>query len=325
VKQYRLPPGPRGLPFIGSTAAYRKDRLGFLTQVYRDYGPTTTIRFGSTPGVMVTRPAALRELCVLKASKFSKGEFSDNRFLFSGDTLRLHRGEDKKNFRGCCGCGQEKSMMSMDGDMYESQRTIVGEAFHGPAIERYRGIMASLTQRMLDAWTPGQEIELTAEMQKLSASVVFQTLFGVDVQDRSEAVVKAYSGVLKHSGKLFRMFKSDSDIRKETAWTNLMAVVDEIVEQTAARPRDNKGPLLVDMILRGAPANRTNDVIRDQITAFLGAGQVTVAGALIWVVSLLMQHPKVLAKVTQEVQTVLAGAAPAITDLPHMVLLGLDH
>lgn len=321
MTRYQLPPGPRGLPFIGSTVLFRKDRLGFLTQVYRDYGPTTTIRFGTTPGVMVTRPSALRELCVHKASQFSKGDFSDNRFLFSGDTLRLHHGTDKKNFRGCCGCGQEKSMMSMDGDMYESQRTVVGEAFHGPAIERYRGIMVSLTRQMLDSWTPGQEIELTSEMQKLSASVVFQTLFGVDVQDRSDAIVKAYSGVLRHTGRLFQLFKSDSDIRKETAWKNLMTLVDEIVKETAARPRETKNPLLVDMILRGAPANRTNDVIRDQITAFLGAGQVTVAGALIWVVSLLMQHPKVLGKVTQEVQSVLGGAAPEITDLPQMTYL----
>jgi cytochrome P450 len=75
------------------------------------------------------------------------------------------------------------------------------------------------------------------------------------------------------------------------------------------------------MILRGAPPNKANEVVRDQILAFMGAGQVTVAGTLTWAISLLVRHPDILARVTEEIQTVLQGSAPTGRDLTKMTYL----
>jgi cytochrome P450 len=56
------------------------------------------------------------------------------------------------------------------------------------------------------------------------------------------------------------------------------------------------------------------------MTLFL-AGHETVAHALAWTWYLLAQHPEVLAKVQQEVDTVLAGRTATMDDLPQLVYL----
>jgi cytochrome P450 len=317
-----LPPGPVPLPEVGNSLVYREDRLGFVTRQYETYGPTSTMHFGTTPVVLITRPATIREVLVEQASKFSKGDYVQNRALFSGDTTVSQNDlEHKAPVARCCGCGQEQSLFSTDGEVHDRARTAFLEAFHGPAMERYREIMVEHTRIMLGEWKADQEIELTTMMQRLAASIVFETLFGVDIQDRSANIVEAYKSVLKHSSSISQQAMQESDIRKEEAWTGLMSLVDEIIEKSATRNMDGQSKLLVDLILRGAPAKRANETVRDQVTAFMGAGQITVSSLMVWAISLLAQHRTVLNKVTEEVQTVLNGGAPGITDLPKMPYL----
>jgi cytochrome P450 len=321
MKGYSLPPGPRALPFVGNTLSYRKDRLGFLTGLYNDYGPISTFHLGEIPVVLVTRPGTVREILVDKIAKFPKGGYIQNFALFGGETLvTRHALTPKAKVARCCGCGQEKSIFSTDGEIHDRQRTAMLEAFHGPALERYREIMVAHTERMLDEWQDGQEIELTHEVQRVASSIIFETLFGVDLQDRSAAIAESYRSVLKHSS-LFSLFKSSSESNKEQAWSGLMTLVEEIVEKAASRKADSNSTLLIDMILRSAPAGRANEMVRDQVVSFMGAGQVTVSGLLTWAITLLAKHPPVMEKVREEVQTILCGSAPSITDMPKLTYL----
>lgn len=320
MTRHSLPPGPRRLPVFGNMLAYRKDRLGFLEGLYRDYGPISTFHLGEVPVVMVTRPCSIRQILADKISHFPKGAYIENFALFGGDTFKLrHALTPKSKVATCCGCGQGKSIFSTDGEIHDRQRTAMLEAFHGPALERYREIMIAHTQRMLDGWHDGQEIELTHEVQRVASSIIFETLFGIDVQDRSAAIAESYRSVLKHSS-LFSIFKSSSEVNKEQAWSGLMTLVDEIVEKAAMRKTVGKSTLLIDLILQSTPAGRASETVRDQVVSFMGAGQVTVSGLLTWAITLLAKHPKSLARVTQEAQS-LNGSAPEITELPKLAYL----
>lgn len=321
MKSYNLPPGPRALPVVGNSLTYRKDRLNFLGSLYKDYGPISTFHLGKVPIVLITRPGTIREVLVDKIGKFPKGDFIRNFALFGGDTIvPRHAFTPKAKVARCCGCGQEKSIFSTDGEIHDRQRTAMLEAFHGPALERYREIMVAHTERMLNQWQPGQEIELTHQAQKVASSIIFETLFGIDVQDRSAALAESYRNVLRHSS-LFGLFKSASESSKEEAWTGLIELVEEIVEKASSRKADNKSTLLIDMILRSTPAGKASETVKDQVISFMGAGQVTISGLLTWAVTLLAKHRDVLEKVTNEVRTVLRGSAPSITDLPKLTYL----
>lgn len=319
MRTHSLPPGPRSAPFLGNSVTYRKDRLGYLTKLHRDYGRTVTMYLGRTPVVLITDPTALREVLVDHARQFVNRDVVQNMALLLGDSIwRRHPLTPRAMIARCCGCAQEQSLLSSDGELHDRQRQGMLRAFHGPALEWYREIMTAFTKRMLDSWGSGREIEVTGEMQRLTASVVFQTLFGVDVQDRSSAIVAAYKEVLQHSPNPFRTFIPVSNPDKDAAWKELMEFVDEIMKQAAARTADSRGTLLVDLILRNAPSGRASEAVRDQVTFFMGAGHITVSSLLVWALSLLAQHPDVLTNLTEELRSVLGGSSPTMTDMPNL-------
>src|SRR5437588_12883255 len=52
-----LPPGPKGLPFLGNILQFRHDQLNYLRALQRTYGNMATISIGTTPLVILFRPA----------------------------------------------------------------------------------------------------------------------------------------------------------------------------------------------------------------------------------------------------------------------------
>ena len=46
-----LPPGPKGLPIVGSTLQFRRDPLHFVREMQQLYGQMATIHFGKIPVV----------------------------------------------------------------------------------------------------------------------------------------------------------------------------------------------------------------------------------------------------------------------------------
>ena len=57
----RMPPGPRGLPIIGSMLSLRKDPHHALARISRKYGDVCTVRLGSVPTVVISHPTLLRD------------------------------------------------------------------------------------------------------------------------------------------------------------------------------------------------------------------------------------------------------------------------
>ena len=81
----KAPPGPRGLPIVGSMLSLRKDPQIALTRISRKYGDVCMVRLGSVPTVVISHPDLVREA-------FTRPEFSD-RWL-SRITEIITNGED---------------------------------------------------------------------------------------------------------------------------------------------------------------------------------------------------------------------------------------
>ncbi|HLJ91482.1 MAG TPA: cytochrome P450 [Candidatus Angelobacter sp.] len=317
--KYKFPPGPKAVPLFGNSLSYRKDRLEYLTQLYQDYGPAATMHLGSAPAVQLCRPSAIREVFIDKADKFGNRDVMLNMPLIMGD-LPFARNAltPKAMIDRCCGCATETSLLALEGELHDSQRQAMLKAFHGPALDKYREIMISQTDRAVKDWEGLGEIELTHEIQALTASVLFKTLFGVDIQDESHHIVKAYRHIVSHSKNVFRPHSKDSE------WEELMKVVNRIVADASARNARHADPnstMLIDLILRASPDGHDGELVRGLVLFFMAAGHVTVSGAIIWAFGLLAQHPQVMAKVMEELQSVLNGRAPEITDLPKLAYL----
>ena len=65
---------PGAWPLVGHFPAYSRDPLGFVTtSTARIQGGIVPIRFGPSPALLITDPAAIEEVLVTKHRDFQKG------------------------------------------------------------------------------------------------------------------------------------------------------------------------------------------------------------------------------------------------------------
>ncbi len=60
---------PGAWPLVGHFPAYSRDPLGFVTTSTRTHGGIVPIRFGPSPALLITDPAAIEEVLVTKAPR----------------------------------------------------------------------------------------------------------------------------------------------------------------------------------------------------------------------------------------------------------------
>ncbi|KAK8538093.1 hypothetical protein V6N13_096122 [Hibiscus sabdariffa] len=56
------PPGPRGLPLVGSLPFLRPDLHTYFAELADTYGPVVKLHLGSKLGILVTSPSAARQV-----------------------------------------------------------------------------------------------------------------------------------------------------------------------------------------------------------------------------------------------------------------------
>lgn len=61
-KHLLLPPGPRGLPVVGSLPFLKPEFHSYLASLARTYGPILTLRLGQKISIVITSPALAREV-----------------------------------------------------------------------------------------------------------------------------------------------------------------------------------------------------------------------------------------------------------------------
>ena len=176
MADYHYPPGPKPGHIFGNLLKFRKDQLGFITNLQRAYGDAATMYFFKTPAVLFTRPEAIRYVLIENARNFI------NRPVF--ESLRLVLGD---------------GLLSIDGDFHRQQRRMVQPAFHKQRVESYCDTMVTCTESMLDEWTPGSQRDVADEMMRVTMRIVAKALFNIDIASQIEALSQAFSVASEYS------------------------------------------------------------------------------------------------------------------------------
>ncbi len=121
-----LPPGPRPLPVVGNILAFRRDQLGYLQNLQRQFGKMATIYIGKVPVVLLFRPEHVRYVLTENPRNFTSREVAEGLRQLIGDGL-----------------------LTIDGEAHRQQRRMVQPAFHKRRVESYAGIMTNYTEQML--------------------------------------------------------------------------------------------------------------------------------------------------------------------------------
>ncbi len=171
-----LPPGPKGLPFLGNVLQFRHDQLNYLHGLQRTYGNMATIHGGKTPVVILFRPEHVRYILTENPRNFTNREVAGG--LIFGNMLVLSL--LARNFTDEVTGGLEAllgdGLLTSDGDFHHQQRRLMMPAFHKRRVDSYAGLTVQYTQEMLDQWQPATEIDFAHAIQELILRIIVKSL-----------------------------------------------------------------------------------------------------------------------------------------------------
>ncbi len=206
-----------------------------------------------------------------------------------------------------------KSMITLDGPLWQRIRKPQQAAFHPKKFEEYLPYLLAALRAKVAAWREfaraGATIEMVEETWTLAADMICRALFDREMPFNPHFVfgwIKTYSD-LQHQ-KAIRMARQNGALVAidDVAAAKAMKGWAEMPEQVIAAPViDRREETLLKMILEAEadpdfPEFDRQQVL-DEIKLYLWAGTETTALTLTWCLYLLAQHPDVAAKIRAEV------------------------
>jgi cytochrome P450 len=296
------PPGPRDR-FFGLVLAerMRRDRLGTLIQLARDYGDVVGFRVGRQPFALLNHPDHVEDVLITRARSFKKGRALERAKRVLGNGL-----------------------LTSEAETHLRQRRLVQPSFHRERIAAYAAAMITHANTVAERWREGDELDIAAEMNRVTLTIVADTLFGADVGADAKGVREALTTVFEMFPITMSPFAPILERlplpvvrRYRRAQTDLDRVIFRIIEERRARP-DDRGDLLSMLLLAAdddGDGSRMSDAqVRDEVMTLFLAGHETTANALTWTWLLLAQHPEVESRLHAELDAVLGARMPAPED-----------
>lgn len=311
-----LPPGPRGLPLLGSLKLLR-DPLTALTRGREEHGDAVCFRAGPLRFISVANPDYAQHVLVKNHRNYIKSR--------NYEGLRLVLGN---------------GLVTSEGEHWRRQRKLAQPAFHRQRLAALADTMGQCVHERLDDWharthAGAAEIDVHEEMMQLTLRIVGRTLFGADLGSDLGALGPAITTSLhkanEYAESLVRVplwVPTPSNLRFGRAKRVLDGIVHEIIEQRRRSiqrgdaPREDLLGTLMAATDESGTERMSDQQLRDEVMTLFMAGHETIATAMSWTWMLLHQHPNVAARVRDEAHAVLGGRAPSFEDLPQLVYTG---
>jgi cytochrome P450 len=192
-------------------------------------------------------------------------------------------------------------------------------------VAAYGEVMVAFAERSLEAWRDGQTIDVHEEMMHLTLEIVAKCLFDADVGSRASDVGKAMKVALENFSSQRRLIRiprgipSPQNVRFEMAARRLDEIVGTIIEDRRKSGEDRGDLLSMLMLAEDDGGERMTDKqLRDEVMTLFLAGHETTANALCWTFWLLSLAPRAEAKLAEELERVLDGRTPTISDLSNL-------
>lgn len=298
---------PGGLPLLGHAREFTRSPLEFVTHQY-DRGDVVRFQLGPAPAYLLTSPSAVHDLLRGHHNASKNGVLFERLKILGGDGLG-----------------------SLFGKAHRTRRQMIMPLFASGRIDDYTEVMSDVAATTTDSWTGGQRIALDTELHTLVATILVRSLFSSDL-GRDEAGAAAQQLRTVFAGVARRAYApTDLPFRLPTTANRQFNVavqrLHDLVDRIIAANRHD-GVERTDMLsmLLAARDPETGEQLTDQqvhddvMTAFF-VGTEASAAALSWIFHLLDRHPKIAARVQDEVDEVLAGRPARDDDMSRLCYL----
>jgi cytochrome P450 len=283
----RLPPGPR-VPKAVQGIALLAARHGAIAAFGRRYSSAFTLNlpvFGQT--VVVSDPELVKEL------------FSTSRDLI---------GRPTNNLGDVLGAG---SMFSLDGDELLERRKLLLPPFHGKGMRTYERITEEEVMREIANWPEGREFETLEPMMRISLNTILRAVFGAEGPALDE--LRALMPVAVAFGS--RIALMPATVRRDLGpWSpggrfaqyrrRMDALIDSLIADARADPAFEERSDVLTLLLQARYENGepiSDQHIADELLTMLVAGHETTSAQLAWAIERLRRHPRLLQRLTDEV------------------------
>jgi cytochrome P450 len=304
-------PGPRPVPLLGwhgNSFGFLRDPIGYMQQVYDQYGAIAGLARGASMRVFAFAPEHNR-LMLNDPDHFHT--------IFESITSeRL-----KRRRRGI-------GLLNMNGPQHKQQRRLMMPAFHRRAVEGYRDEMVRITQQVLERLPRDEVFDVAGAMQQLTLRVAAKTLFGLEMGEQAQGLGLLIKQLLATPffSPVIALFPVNVSGTPYHRMLQLSDRLDDemlaLIARKRAASREDGDVLAMLIAARDEDGTGMTDVeLLGQATTLLIAGHETSSNALTWTLFLLDQHPEVLAAVVDELDGVLHGDAPTVAQLNQLPLL----
>ena len=305
------PPGPRGLPVVGTSFMASSDSTRTLTRWAREYGDVVYYHFFDFQFYVLFHPRHVERVLLGKTGNFVKGITSRaNPELFGN------------------------GLLTSDGDFWRRQRRLSNPAFHRQSLARYAEITGEEAARLIDGWRNEEKRNIHLDMMNVTLRIVLRSLFGSELGENMRAIEPALDRIMVSSSG-FHSIAFFLGIPTPTRKRHFLAVrkLNEVVYALIARGREKlksgegsaqeaggaKDLLTLLLTARDDDGNSMSDQqLRDEVITLLLAGHETTALNLSWTWYLLAKHPEAERKLHAELDAVLGGRLPSAADLPKL-------
>ncbi len=259
--------------------------------------------------------------------------------ILTNDTKQLSapgsRNQTLKPFLG------DRGVILLDGSEHRQRRQLLMPQFHGDKVRAYTDAIKEITKDVIQAWQVGETLNVREEMQKITLSVILQTVFGLNRGERYDRIRDKLSKMLAlvespiNVAFLFLPWLQ-KDLGAWSPWGRFIRDRAELDTLIYAEIADRKVSLLehhsqsqetdrtdiLSMLIgsQDADGNGMSDLeLHDELMTLLFAGHETTATALAWAVYWINYLPEVKEKLLAEIATL--GTEPdamAISKLPYL-------
>jgi cytochrome P450 len=303
-------PKIKGDFLLGNLRQMKANPFQALCDWQRDYGDLVSFRLAIRHFYLISHPKLIEQALIKRSDIFVK--MYDPKKP-TGLALVLGQG-----------------LVTSQGELWKRQRRLMQPVFQRSNLASLHSQIVAAGNNLLARWRllgDGAQVNLADEMMQVTLEVITQTMFSTSVLDKIEHIAPALDTALRYAAKSVMnplriplSIPTQANREFNAASALLDEVIYGIIEQRRTQTAVHNDLLAMLLNASDDKGNLMSDKqIRDEVITIFSAGHETTANLLSWTLYLLARHPDVLAKLRQELDTLLQGEIPTAEDLQQLV------
>lgn len=301
-----LPPGPKGLPFLGTILEVRRDPFEYMRRNAQKYGDIFRIPTPFLDIVAVTHPDLVSAFMDEPTGRYSM----------------LGPGKLALPFVGA-------AVPMLEGEKFRQRRKMLLPMFSRRHMARVGDLIADEFVKRVDAWSvwaaDGSTVDLQHQIAKVTLPAFLRAMFSSTITDEevhnTDIDIRTWmQGIVGGLGMapLPNLIPLPGRQSLPRSFVRINRLVRKLVKRRRQIPNDTTD--LLDILLNahyedGSPISERD--LAMELIILIGGGYETVVASLSWTLALLLAHPEHLARLYDEIDA-LGGAVPTPDDLPRL-------